>query len=101
MVSVVTHLTKMLEPIATSHGIRIYFRNKPRKILVNQDAATLITCLTELLYKIINYTSENNEVCISLEKKKVKCESILKILIENTGTNLSRVTELTSPTLST
>ncbi len=96
IIPVFRHLTAMLEPIARAQGIGIYFINTLKELPIDQDAAALITGLTDLLYKIINYTSENNEILISIEEKNGNNESFIRILIANTGTNLLRVTELKS-----
>lgn len=96
IIPVLKHLTAMLKPIARAQCIRIYFKSTLEKLLLDQDAAALVTGLTDLLYKIINFTSENQEILISIENKKENNESFIRILIGNTGTNLSRVTELKS-----
>lgn len=94
IIAVLTHLIKMLDPVARSQDLRLAFKNKPQKLYVDQDTAGLMTGLTDLLYKIIKYTPANNDIWVTLAEKKENGGSFLKISIVNTGTNLSKVTEV-------
>jgi AraC-like DNA-binding protein len=94
LIDVLKHLTAMFEPIATPQGVRLYFKSRQKQLRIDQSVDLVITALTDLLFKLIRYTGENNEISLSIEKKKDKDGSSVRILIMNTGTNLSRVTEL-------
>lgn len=96
IIPMLRNLTAMLDPIAESQSIRLRFTSRLEKLQVEQNTIALITGIIELIYKIINYTAENNEISITVDEKKADGESFLLILIVNTGTNLSRVTELTN-----
>lgn len=97
LVNVLKRLTATFAPIATSQGLRLYFKSREKHLHINQSVDFLITALTDLLFKLIHYTGENNEISLNVEKKKGKDgSSFVRILIMNTGTSLARVTELNS-----
>jgi AraC-like DNA-binding protein len=94
MVPVLRHLTAMLQPFAASYDIRLHFKNNRKQLLVGAGTGCVIPGISKLLYQIINYTSPHKEIMITLAKVKQKQASFTRIRIVNTGTNLSRITEL-------
>jgi AraC-like DNA-binding protein len=96
LINVLKHLTAMFEPIAALQEVRLHFKSKQKHLPISQSVDDVITALTDLLFKLISYTSDNNEISVSVEKKKDKAGSSIGIVVVNTGTNLARVTELNS-----
>jgi hypothetical protein len=59
LVDILKHLTAMFEPIATSQGVRLYFKCREKQLRIGQSVDYVITAVTDLLFKLIRYTSEN------------------------------------------
>ena len=82
-------LAILLQPFAQSHGIALEFKPQQRKSVLCVRPDLIILDVTSLVCNIISYIPQGNTITISADSKE------FKVRINNTGINLSSVSEIT------
>ena len=90
----VKHLLQALKPIAKAEDIDLSFIPAANPVNAVFQAAVLISDLTHIICKLVEFTPEQEKIVVSIEHiDEHKCG----ILIRNTGINLARNGEVVSP----
>jgi hypothetical protein len=84
-------LTKLLQPFAESHGIVVGFKPNKRRLVLFIRPDVIIMDITSLVCNIISYTPQGNTITIAADIE----EQEFKIRLNNTGINLSLISEIT------
>ena len=84
-------LINLLQPFAQSHGIVLHFKPNKRKLVLFIRPDVVIMDITSLVCNIISYTPQGNTITIAAGIE----EQEFKIRLNNTGINLSLISEIT------
>ena len=84
-------LINLLQPFAKSHGVVMVFKPKEKKPVILLRPDLVILDITSLLCNIISYMPKGNTITVAagIEQNDFKVE------VNNTGVNLSSVSEIT------
>src|SRR5215471_261908 len=91
IIQLLKQLTNLLQPFAKSHNIVLVFKPKPKNLVLLFRPDLLIVDMTNLLCNIISYMPPGNRLTVTVYID----EKELKIQVNNTGINLSLVSEIT------
>jgi AraC-like DNA-binding protein len=86
------HLTMAMKPIAKSEDVNLSFAKNSKSVLAIFHPGTLAADIAAILSKLIEFTPEQERIIVSVESGgKQTC----KVVINNTGIDLRRNTEIT------
>ncbi len=88
----VKHLVLALKPVANAEDIQLTFTPATRPLKAIFQASTLASDITHMLTKLIELTPEQEKISVSVEEADT---SRCKLVILNTGIDLSRNSEVT------
>ena len=80
----------MLRPFAQSHKVMLRFASNEKKMLLSFRPDLVIKDMTTLICQILSYTPQGNSVMVTADVEKKE----FKIIVINTGIDLSRVAEI-------
>lgn len=89
-----SHLVASLQPFADAHSVSLSFESEIKSLQLNYHPETVIADLIPLLCRIITFTPQKQKVKLSVLVSDSKDEIYLKLLISNTGVNLTHVREI-------
>lgn len=89
----IKHLLQALKPIAKVEDIELSFIPAPKPVHAVFQVAGLISDLTHIICKLVEFTPEQEKITVSIEHINAqKC----RVILRNTGINLARNGEVTS-----
>lgn len=88
----VKHLLQALKPIAKAEDIHLSFIPAANSVNAVFQAAVLISDLTHIICKLVEFTPEQEKIIVSIEDSSAQKS---KIIIRNSGINLARNNEVT------
>lgn len=93
------HLVMSLQAFAKAHSVALTFESEHPFLNLNHYPESIATDLVQLICRIVTFTPQNHSVRLTAtlhDSPPNHC--FLKIRIENTGVNLSRISEITVQT---
>ncbi len=88
----VKHLLHALKPIAKAEDIDLSFMPAANPVNAVFQAAALISDLTHIICKLVEFTPEQEKIIVSIEDSSAQKS---KVIIRNSGINLARNNEVT------
>ena len=90
IIELLKQMVSMLRPFAQSHKVMLRFASNEKKMLLSFRPDLVIKDMTTLICQILSYTPQGNSVMVTADVEKKE----FKIIVINTGIDLSRVAEI-------
>ena len=89
-------LTESLQPFAKAHSVALSFESNEQSLILNYHPEMMASDLMQLLCRIVTFTPQNYSVKLAVSLIDEDGKFYLKLLIENSGVNLSPIAEIVS-----
>lgn len=88
------HLVDAVKPFARAHSVVLTFQSERKDFHASYHPESISSDLIQLLCRVITFTPQNQKVNLSVVLSQSNDQVYLKLLIGNTGVNLTRVKEI-------
>jgi AraC-like DNA-binding protein len=88
------HLVASLQPFAQAHSVALSFECDKETLLLTHHPETVASDVLQLLCRVVTFTPQNQRVKLSATLHDEGDTFYLKLVVENTGVNISRVKEI-------
>ena len=88
------HLVESLQPFAKAHSVALSFESHKKELKLNYHPETVASDVLQLICRVVTFTPQNHSVKLSATLIEEPEKFYLKLIIENTGVNLSRIGEI-------
>lgn len=95
IISMLRNLVNALQPFSNAHSVRLNFKANYKELIITYYPEEIIADVTRLICSIVSYTPHNHAVLLSAEWVDDPEADLIKIRVENTGINLTRVGNIT------
>jgi AraC-like DNA-binding protein len=95
------HIVVSLQPFATAHSVALTFVSERAHLLLSYHPETVACDVTQLICRVVTFTPQNQKVQLTVTLHDEPSAFYLKLVVENTGVNLSRIGEITKGTRNT
>ena len=92
------HLVESLQPFAKAHFVALSFECDRETLRLNYHPETVASDMTQLICRVVTFTPQNHSVRVSVTLIDERDKFYLKLVVENTGVNISRVGEIATKT---
>ena len=92
------HIVESLQPFAKAHSVALTFECDRETLRLSYHPETVASDVTQLLCRIVTFTPQNQSVKLRTTLMDERDKFYLKLVVENTGVNISRVGEITKGT---
>jgi AraC-like DNA-binding protein len=89
------HLVESLQPFAKAHSVALSFESDKKTLKLSYHPETVASDVLQLICRIVTFTPQNQKVILKTSLIDEKDTFYLKLVVENTGVNISRVGEIT------
>ena len=89
------HLVESLQPFAKAHSVALTFESDQKALRLSYHPETVSSDVTQLLCRVVTFTPQNQRVKLVATLINERDQFYVKLVIENTGVNLSRIGEIT------
>ncbi len=87
-----------LKPFADAHSVALTFESDRESLRLSYHPETVASDVTQLLCRVVTFTPQNQSVKLRATLINERDAFYLKLVVENTGVNLSRIGEITKAT---
>lgn len=94
-IALLKNLVTALTPFAQAQQVSLYFQAKPEELRLRYHPEEISIALTSLLCRIITFTPQNESVSLSASLINTTHSFYLRLEIQNSGVDLSRIGEIT------
>ena len=88
-----------LQPFAQAHSVALSFESAQENLLLSYHPETVASDVTQLICRVVTFTPQNQSVKLTATLVNEQKSFFLKLVVENTGVNLSRIVEIATKTL--
>ncbi len=92
------HIVESLQPFAKAHSVALSFESTKKILKLNYHPETVASDITQLICRVVTFTPQNHSVKLSATLLDEHDKFYLKLVVENTGVNLSRIGEIAAQT---
>ncbi len=92
------HIVESLQPFAKAHSVALSFESEKETLRLNYHPETVASDVTQLLCRVVTFTPQNQKVKLNVSLINERTQFYLKLVVENTGVNVSRIGEITKGT---
>jgi AraC-like DNA-binding protein len=92
------YLVASLQPFAEAHSVLLTFESDRQTLQLNYHPETIAADLMQLLCRVVTFTPQNQSVKLSATLHDADDAFYVKLVVENTGVNISRVKEIAQKT---
>ena len=92
------HIVESLQPFAKAHSVALTFECDRETLRLSYHPETVASDVTQLLCRVVTFTPQNQSVKLKVTLMDERDKFYLKLVVENTGVNISRVGEITKGT---
>ena len=92
------HIVESLQPFAKAHSVTLSFESERKTLRLSYHPETVASDITQLLCRVVTFTPQNHSVTLKVSLQDERTQFYLKLVVENTGVNLSRIGEITKGT---
>jgi hypothetical protein len=92
------HTVTSLQPFAQAHSVALTFESDKEHLRLTYHPETVASDLTQLICRIVTFTPQHQRVKLVATLINERDKFYLKLVVENTGVNLSRIGEITKGT---
>ncbi len=93
------HLVESLQPFAKAHFVALSFESDRETLRLNYHPENVASDMTQLICRVVTFTPQNQSVKLKVTLVDERDTFYLKLVVENTGVNISRVGEIATKTL--
>lgn len=93
------HLVESLQPFAKAHFVSLSFESDRETLRLNYHPETVASDMMQLICRVVTFTPQNQSVKLKVTLIDERDKFYLKLVVENTGVNISRVGEIATKTL--
>lgn len=87
-----------LQPFAQAHSVALSFESDSETLFLSYHPETVSSDITQLICRVVTFTPQNQSVKLTVTLVNERDVFFLKLVIENTGVNLSRISEIATKT---
>ena len=87
-----------LQPFAQAHSVGLSFESDATELRLSYHPETVASDLTQLICRVVTFTPQNQNVKLIVMLVNERDSFFLKLVVENTGVNLSRISEIATKT---
>ena len=87
-----------LKPFADAHSVALTFESESATLSLSYHPETVASDITQLLCRVVTFTPQHQSVKLRATLVNEGDEFYVKLVVENTGVNLSRIGEITKGT---
>jgi AraC-like DNA-binding protein len=88
------HIVESLQPFAKAHSVTLSFESPKKVLKLSYHPETVASDVTQLLCRVVTFTPQNHSVKLSATLHDEGTQFYVKLVVENTGVNLSRIGEI-------
>ena len=92
------HLVKSLQPFAKAHSVALSIQCEKESLKLSYHPEMVASDITQLICRVITFTPQNQSVKLTVTLMDERNQFYLKLVVENTGVNLSRIGEISTKT---
>jgi AraC-like DNA-binding protein len=92
------HIVTSLQPFAQAHSVALTFVSERESLRLSYHPETVASDVTQLICRVVTFTPQNQKVHLKVTLHDEPSAFYLKLVVENTGVNLSRIGEITKGT---
>lgn len=92
------HIVESLQPFAKAHSVALSFESDTETLRLSYHPETVASDVTQLLCRVVTFTPQNHSVKLRVALIDERHQFYLKLMVENTGVNISRIGEITKDT---
>lgn len=92
------HIVESLQPFAQAHSVALSFECDKKTLRLSYHPEMVASDVTQLLCRVVTFTPQNQQVKLSVSLINERTQFYLKLVVENTGVNISRIGEITKAT---
>ena len=92
------HLVESLQPFAKAHSVALSFECVKKTLKLSYHPEIVASDVTQLICRIVTFTPQNQSVKLTATLVDERGQFYLKLFVENTGVNLSRIGEIAAKT---
>jgi AraC-like DNA-binding protein len=89
------HIVVSLQPFAKAHSVALTFVSEQESLRLSYHPETVACDVTQLICRVVTFTPQNQSVKLVATLINEDAAFYLKLTVENTGVNLSRIGEIT------
>ena len=94
-------IIEALQPFAKAHSVSLNFESKAKQLKLNYHPESVAADLIQLLCRIITFTPQHQSVKLNARLVNDADNFYLKLVIHNTGVNLTQIREIVAKTQNT
>jgi AraC-like DNA-binding protein len=87
-------LVESLQPFANAHSVTLSFESSKKVLKLSYHPETIASDVIQLICRIVTFTPQNHNVKLSVTLHDEGAQFYVKLMVENTGVNLSRISEI-------
>jgi|GEM_PF-1063357 len=87
-----------LQPFAQAHSVALAFESDKETLFLSYHPETVASDVTQLICRVVTFTPQNQSVKLMATLVNEREAFFLKLVVENTGVNLSRIVEIATKT---
>lgn len=87
-----------LQPFAQAHSVGLSFESDATELRLSYHPETVASDLTQLICRVVTFTPQNQNVKLMATLVNERDSFFMKLVVENTGVNLSRISEIATKT---
>jgi AraC-like DNA-binding protein len=91
-------LVASVQPFAQAHSVGLSFESDTESLRLSYHPETVASDLTQLLCRVVTFTPQNQQVKLIATLVDNRDSFFMKLVVENTGVNLSRISEIATQT---
>lgn len=92
------HIVESLQPFAQAHSVALSFECDKKTLRLSYHPEMVASDVIQLLCRVVTFTPQNQQVKLSVSLINERTQFYLKLVVENTGVNISRIGEITKAT---
>lgn len=92
------HIVESLQPFAKAHSVALTFECDKNTLRLSYHPETVASDVTQLLCRVVTFTPQNQKVKLKVTLINEGDKFYLKLVVENTGVNISRIGEIATKT---
>lgn len=92
------HIVESLQPFAKAHSVALSFECAKKSLKLSYHPEMVAADVTQLICRVVTFTPQNQSVKLIVTLVDEQEQFFIKLLIENSGVNLSRIGEIAAKT---
>ena len=92
------HLVESLQPFAKAHSVALSIQCEKESLKLSYHPEMVVSDITQLICRVVTFTPQNQSVKLTVILVDERNQFYLKLVVENTGVNLSRIGEISTKT---